>query len=137
MGAQGNQGMILMDTDVLVDIYRQYPPAMTWLESLGKKTALGISGFSLFELMDGAENRLQMQRIKKLLDPFPLFWPTSGDYRRAVKTFSMVHLSHGSSIADILIGETSVGLGVPIHTFNEKHLSVVPRLEVVKPYSRI
>jgi len=26
------------------------------------------------------------------------------------------------------IGETAVGLGVPIYSFNEKHLSVVPRL---------
>jgi len=77
-----------------------------------------------------------MQRIKKLFKPFPVFWPTAGDYRRAIQTFSMVRLSHGSSIADILIGETAVGLGVPIHSFNEKHLSVVPRLEIEKPYSR-
>ena len=114
--------MILVDTDVLVDIQRQYSPAIAWLESLGMKTALAISGFSLFELMDGVENRLQMQRIKKLFEPFPLFWPTSGDYERAVRTFSTARLSHGCSIADILIGETAVGLGVPIHTFNEKHL---------------
>ncbi|MBU1107343.1 MAG: VapC toxin family PIN domain ribonuclease, partial [Candidatus Riflebacteria bacterium] len=72
--------MILVDTDVLVDIQRQYPPAILWLESLGLQTPLAISGFSLFELMAGAENRLQMQRIKKLFEPFPLFWPTTGDY---------------------------------------------------------
>lgn len=129
--------MILLDTDVLVDIQREYPPAIIWLKSLGINATLAISGFSLFELMAGAENRLQMQRIKKLFKPFPLFWPTPGDYRRAIQTFSMAHLSHGSSIADILIGETAVGLGVPIHSFNEKHLNVVPRLEIEKPYSRI
>ncbi len=129
--------MILVDTDILVDVQRQYPPAIAWLKSLGMNTPLAISGFSLFELMAGAENRLQMQRIKKLFKPFPLFWPTTGDYRRAIQTFSMARLSHGSSIADILIGETAVGLGIPIHSFNEKHLSVVPRLEIEKPYSRI
>ena len=54
-GRQGKPIMILVDTDVLVDIQRQYPPAIAWLESLGKKTALAISGFSLFELMDGGK----------------------------------------------------------------------------------
>jgi len=49
--------MILVDTDVLVDIQRQYPPAIAWLESLGMKTQLALSGFSLFELMEGAEER--------------------------------------------------------------------------------
>lgn len=129
--------MILLDTDILVDIQRQYPPAIAWLKSLGMRTPLAISGFSLFELMAGAENRLQMQRIKKIFKPLQLFWPTAGDYRRAIQTFSTARLSHGASIADILIGETAVGLGVPIHSFNEKHLAVVNRLEIEKPYSRI
>ncbi len=26
--------MILLDTDVMIDILRQYPPAISWLESL-------------------------------------------------------------------------------------------------------
>jgi len=129
--------MILVDTDILVDIQRQYPPAIEWLTSLGLNTSLAISGFSLFELMTGAENRLQMQRIKKIFKPLPLFWPTAGDYRRAIQTFSTARLSHGSSIADILIGETAVGLGIPIYSFNEKHLSIVPGIKIARPYSRI
>ncbi len=64
------KSMILVDTDILVDIQRQYPPAIAWLKSLGMSTPLAISGFSLFELMAGAENRLQMQRIKKLFKPY-------------------------------------------------------------------
>jgi predicted nucleic acid-binding protein len=46
--------MILVDTDILVDVQRQYPPAIEWLKSLGLNTSLAISGFSLFELMTGA-----------------------------------------------------------------------------------
>jgi len=129
--------MILVDTDILVDVQRQYPPAIEWLKSLGLNTSLAISGFSLFELMAGAENRLQMQRIKKSFKPFSLFWPTANDYRKAIQTFSKARLSHGSSIADILIGETAVGLGVPIYSFNEKHLSIVPGIKILRQYSRI
>ncbi|NLI76560.1 MAG: type II toxin-antitoxin system VapC family toxin [Candidatus Riflebacteria bacterium] len=128
--------MVLVDTDVLVDLQRQFPPAIAWLRSLHPQTPLGISGFSLLELMEGAANRLEMQRIRKALDRFPLFWPTSGDYRRAVATFARCRLSHHIGIVDVLIGETAVGLGVAIHTFNGKHLSAVARLEIVEPCSR-
>jgi len=43
--------MILVDTDILVDIQRHYSPAIEWLKSLDMNTPLAISGFSLFELM--------------------------------------------------------------------------------------
>ena len=37
---------------------------------------------------------------------------------------------------DALIGETAVGLGVPIQTFNVEHFSAVPNLVVRSPYMR-
>ena len=29
--------MLLVDTDVMIDLLRQYPPALTWLDSLGEE----------------------------------------------------------------------------------------------------
>jgi predicted nucleic acid-binding protein len=29
--------MILLDTDVMIDVLRRYPPAVAWLESLGNE----------------------------------------------------------------------------------------------------
>ena len=43
--------MRLLDTDVCVDIRRDYPPAIAWLAALPE--APGISGFAMLELMRG------------------------------------------------------------------------------------
>lgn len=29
--------MILLDTDVMIDLLRQYPPSVAWLDSLGEE----------------------------------------------------------------------------------------------------
>jgi hypothetical protein len=39
-----DRAMILLDTDIMIDVLRKYPPAMAWLASLGS-TALMLPGF--------------------------------------------------------------------------------------------
>lgn len=34
--------MILLDTDVAIDLLRQYPPAVTWLNSLGEEEIIHL-----------------------------------------------------------------------------------------------
>jgi len=41
--------MILLDTDVIVDLLRQYPPVVAWLDSLGEER-ITLSGFVVMEL---------------------------------------------------------------------------------------
>jgi len=58
--------VILVDTDVLVDLLRSYPPAVTWFESLGTARIL-VSGFSALELLEGCRNRPETDRILRFL----------------------------------------------------------------------
>ncbi len=44
--------MILIDTDVMVDILRRHGPAVAWLDSLGT-AAVGIPGLVAMELLQG------------------------------------------------------------------------------------
>ena len=41
--------MILLDSDVVIDILRQYPPALAWLDSL-EGESIGFPGFVMMEL---------------------------------------------------------------------------------------
>jgi hypothetical protein len=34
--------MILLDTDIMIDLLRQYPPAMAWLDSLGEEATIRL-----------------------------------------------------------------------------------------------
>jgi len=48
--------MILVDTDVMVDVMRRHAPAVAWLDSLGTET-IGIPGLVAMELLQGCRDR--------------------------------------------------------------------------------
>ena len=127
--------MILLDTDVMVDVMRRYPPATAWLASLGSET-VGIPGLVAMELVQGCRDREEQQRVETILRPYALYWPTQTDCVRAFDDFTTYHLSHSIGILDVLIAETAVGLDVELGTFNEKHYGVVSGLRILCPYAR-
>ena len=127
--------MILLDTDVLVDVLRAYAPALAWLNQLDE-SVVGLPGFVALELIQGCRNRREQQRVEKTLAEYQLFWPTAADGARALHTFSLVHLKSGIGVLDALIAETAVGLGAPLATFNARHYRVIRALETVQPYAR-
>jgi predicted nucleic acid-binding protein len=127
--------MILVDTDVMVDVMRRFGPAATWLESLESET-IGLPGLVAMELLQGCRDRAEQQRVENVLRAYTLYWPDRADCARAFDDFATYHLSHNLGILDALIAETAVGLGVELATFNEKHYQAVSILRTVQPYPR-
>jgi predicted nucleic acid-binding protein len=127
--------MILLDTDVMVDVMRRHLPAMDWLDSLGAE-AVGIPGLVAMELVQGCRDRREQQGVEAVLRRYALYWPARIDCARALRDFVAYRLSHGIGILDALIAETAVGLGSELATFNERHYRVVSGLSIVQPYHR-
>ena len=127
--------MILVDTDVMVDVMRRYEPAVVWLDSLGTEI-IGIPGLVAMELLQGCRNREEQNRLVRFLRPYQRYWPTQLDCARAFDGFAEHHLSHDLGILDALIAETAVGLDTRLASFNTKHYSVVPNVKIVQPYDR-
>jgi len=127
--------VILLDTDVMVDVLRRFPPAVAWLESLGDEV-VALPGFVVMELLDGAQDRDATNRIQKALAPYWVHWPTPEDCDRALAVFARGRLSHSLSPFDALIAETAKGLEMPLQTFNQKHFAGVPGLITIRPYAR-
>lgn len=127
--------MLLLDADMMTDIIRGYAPAVIRFGSTGEELAL--PGPVIFELMRGCENSDEMRKLRRLLAPFPIYWPTSHDSNRALDTFARGLLSHGLGVLDALIGECAVGLGVPLCTFNVRHFRAVAGLTAEQPYERV
>ena len=119
--------MTLVDTEVMVDIMRRYPPSAAWLASLGSEV-IGIPGLVAMELLQGCRTREEQQKLEAILRSYHCYWPNQADCTRAFDDFAAHHLSHGLGILDCLIAETAVGLGAQLATFNTKHYSVVPGL---------
>ncbi len=68
--------MILLDTDVMIDVLRAYAPALGWLDGLGN-APVGLPGLVALELVQGCRNREEQRRVEKSLQNYKLFWPTA------------------------------------------------------------
>ena len=127
--------MLLLDTDVLIDIQRGHAPAVEWFASLPQLPA--VPGLVVMELIQDAENREQIDRARRLVAPLPIVWPAADDCDRALSHFERYHLSHGLGLLDALIAACAIGLSTPLCTFNLKHYRPVPGLRTEQPFLRV
>ncbi len=127
---------MLLDTDVLIDIARGYPPALHWLSTAPSGVEYCVSGYTAMEVISGCETKMRLQRAKSLLSRFEVIWLAPNECERALSLFETHRLSHGAGIIDTLIGYTAVVNEMPIFTFNRKHFRYLPGIEIVELYSR-
>lgn len=128
--------MIMIDTDVLIDILRRYKPALDWLYKIKEET-IALSGFVLMELIQGCINRDDQLRIEKEFNEAIILWPSFETCQRAYTVFSKYHLSHKIGIIDSMIGQTAIDHKLTLYTFNDKHYKVIPGISIKAPYKKI
>ena len=126
--------MLLLDTDVLIDFQRNYPPAMQWLLSLTDIPL--VPGFVVMELIQDARNRKEMERSLKLTVPFAVIWPDELEANEAVRFFASYHLSHRLGLIDSLIASMAIHRDLTLCTFNVKHYRALADLHLDKPYTK-
>lgn len=126
--------MLVLDTDVLIDVQRNHPAALAWFSGLTELPS--VPGFVVMELIQGAKDARQVREAVRLTAPLPVIWPTVADCQRALADFTAFHLSHGLGLLDALIASCAVGLSAELCTFNDKHYRIVPGLVTVQPYVR-
>jgi predicted nucleic acid-binding protein len=126
--------MLLLDTDICVDLGRGYPPAVAWFDTVPERP--GLPGPVVFELLRGCRNSREAQAVRRRILPFQVYWPIEDDWNRAVETYARGHLSHNIGILDALIGECAVRLGAALCTFNQKHYRVITALSTLQPYPK-
>ena len=127
--------MILLDTDVMIDVLRGHDPAVNWLKGM-QDQEIGLPGLVAMELLQGCQNVREQKQLEKRLTFFPLFWAGPEDCLRALKNFCAFRLSDQLGLLDTLIAETTVGLGAVLATFNIKHYRVLVNLKTIQPYLR-
>jgi predicted nucleic acid-binding protein len=122
----------LLDTDVLIEILRGRAQAGNWLRSLGS-ARLGISVLVCMGILQGAQNRREQTLLLREMKSYTLAHLEHSDSEAALVWFEAFNLSHGTGIMDCLIASTAVRL-VPLYSFNLKHYSTLPSLDVRAPY---
>ena len=123
---------MLLDTDVMVDFLRGYPPAVAWLTA--SPLPIALPGIVAMELIQGCRNLAEQQGVEREIQRFALSWPSVADCQRAYHDFAAFYLSHNLGLLDALIAHTAVGLNEPLATFNIKHYGVISALQTIQPY---
>ena len=126
--------MYLLDTDILIDIQRGHPPALSWFTNLTELPS--VPGFVVMELVQDTQNSQQVRKALKQVAPLPIVWPTESDCNRALSHFTAYRLSHSLGLIDALITACAVGLSATLCTFNVKRYKVMPGLSMEQPYTR-
>lgn len=128
--------MRLLDSDVVIDLLRAYPPAVAWFDTLAAAESLYLPGYVMMELLQGCRNKTEQAHLERALGSYGIVWLMPADCERALHVFAAYRLSHNAGMLDVLIGQTAVMLATPLHTFNVKHYQFIPDLQTIQPYSK-
>lgn len=126
--------MLLLDTDILIDVQRGHPPAEAWFAQLTELPC--VPGFVVMELIQDARNSKQVTMARQLVAKLPIVWATESACNLALGHFVQFHLSHGIGLLDALIAASAVERNATLCTFNVKHYRVIPGLKLDQPYLR-
>jgi predicted nucleic acid-binding protein len=108
----------LVDSSVLVDVLRGYPPAEQWLADTAQ---LGVTQIIWLELLEGSQNKQRQREAMKLLRRFALIRLTGDDVQWSIEQLITLRLSHNVDAFDCLIVSVHVRLNLPLYTRNLKH----------------
>ena len=68
--------MILLDSDVMIDLLRQYPPAVEWFDTLEDEEEVILPGYVVMELIQGCRNKIEQERLQQELAICGVVWPS-------------------------------------------------------------
>jgi predicted nucleic acid-binding protein len=127
---------MLLDSDVIIDLLREHPPALEWFDLLPDNEILIVSGYVVLELIQGFNNRNDLEKVQKTIKHFVIFWLPPDECNKVLDLYSEYKLSHNIGLLDVLIGQTALYLNVALYTFNQKHYGIIPNLETIQPYTK-
>jgi predicted nucleic acid-binding protein len=123
----------ILDTSILVDLLRTFPPAKEWFGGLGRQR-LAITPVVWMETVQGATDRTRRAQAIRFLREFRIEYSTEDDNRWAMRQLARFHLSHSIQLQDVMIASVAVRLAVPLYTTNLKHFQPLPSVDAQKPY---
>ena len=125
--------LIIVDTDVLIDVSRGVGEAITCLQQIEQQSILSISTITKMELIVGCCNKGELRTVERFLSRFQIIKISEAISDKAVELLQKYRLSHGLLIADALIAATAITLEQPLVTKNQRDYVFITELQLL-PY---
>lgn len=126
--------MIVADTDVLIDALRGREPFARRVAAEIEAGRLATTAISAFELLSGARQPSERQRIEDLLAGLAVVpldaraGAVAAELRRELEG-----RGESTGLADYLIAGICVGRSAPLMTRNRRHFERIPGLRLAEP----
>ena len=123
-------GLILCDTNVIIEFYKGNQSILDALKSIGQENIV-VSVVTSSELLYGALNKAELNKIKKDLSNLtvlPIEPPTCQVFTDLMTAYS---LSHNLTLPDALIAATAIANDLPLYTLNKKDFKFIEGLKTV------
>jgi len=131
--AVGNIGVnsILIDTCILIDVSRNDSTAISRLQKESLSSRLLISTITEMELLIGCRNKNELQNLEQFLLHFIIISLNQSISYRATQLLRYYYLSHNLLIPDALIAATSIELGIPLLSKNQRDYKFITELKLL------
>ncbi|MDH4262797.1 MAG: PIN domain-containing protein [Spirochaetia bacterium] len=123
--------MILLDTDIIIDVLRNKKEAVEFFSV--RQSEIHIIHPIMLELLAGARNRAEAELIQKKID-LSILEIDEGIWQRAREIIIEYGYSHGTGIIDSLIAATALEYDFELYSNNEKHYQPIAALRYKKAY---
>ena len=126
--------MILCDTNILIEFYKNHQEVVQELRHIGQDQ-IAVNAVTQAELYFGALNKVELARIKRhlaLLHPLPIDIPTTNQFLILMETYA---LSHKLSLPDALIAASALVNDLELYTLNLRDFQFITDLKLYQPTS--
>lgn len=121
--------MILCDTNILIEFYKNNPQIAAELRQIGY-AEIAISVVTQAELYFGALNKKELDEIRRHLSLISLLPVSEGISSQFILLMETYSLSHKLSIPDALIAATAIEYGLPLYTLNVRDFRFIQNLQL-------
>ena len=119
----------LVDTCVFIDYLRGEEGVYSFFTN-DDTIDLSMSTITMMELMIGAHNKLEIQRIKKAFRKISLIYLNDDISKIGQDLIEAYTKSHNLQIPDALIAATALNLQLVLITYNKSDFHYIPNLQL-------
>ncbi|MCB2264088.1 MAG: type II toxin-antitoxin system VapC family toxin [Candidatus Thiosymbion ectosymbiont of Robbea hypermnestra] len=124
--------MILCDTNILIEFYKNTPEIIGELCEIGQHQ-LAVSAITQAELYFGALDKSELQKIKRHLSLVFVIPVDNHISKQFISLMEKYSLSHKLSIPDALIASTALVHQQELYTLNDKDFRFISGLRLYNP----
>lgn len=122
--------MILVDTNILIEVYRNNSKIIESVKRVGQNN-IAISDVTCAELLFGARNKRELLSIRKDFNKLAILPINSEISTNAVKLVEKFCLSHKLALPDAFIAATAIFYNLELYTLNTKDFKFIEKLKLI------